>query len=979
MTVTKPIHLKQPHLPWLVGSLAVLFYALTLCHGISLTNLPLTVQVTGWTAEPVVGRPLLWLVTVPLKLLPDGWVPLALNLQSALLGGLALALLTRSVQLLPLNRQRVQTMFGRNSLGIFIRHDAWLPAVLAVMACGLEARFWQEAVANSGDMLDLLVLAVPIWCLLEYRVDGRRRWLDAATLVWGLGMAENWALQLLLPVYMVTLLWIWGRDVNDLKLWRRFTVRMAVLGAIGSSLVFLPPLVNSLPPGAPWTLKHALWQSGSDLGSSLQFVYWLFRSSHSEYGIMLVTYYLMPVLPILMRIQNEGSYQTSVQARIQFFVLHVWYLFSLVTCLWLTLHPILGPQSILAQHLNQNQSLLSFVYLTALGTGYLAGHFLLIWGADIPAMQKRNPSFRRPPFVPQWLQYALKPVFYALPAAMLVLLIVHNQGPIRDLNRVPLLQFGQLASASLPPGGGIVLGDDPERLHVLQAALARRGDYHQWLVVDTTRLTDDRYRASLDRQQKLGWPDLSPDPARAMVTTAQFLSQQTETKPLYYLHPSFGLYFEFLDYEPHGLVYKVRPASGVPTTRPGPPAALIRENEQFWDQAWAADLPAIQKNIAAADRAAVSPQPRHHRLGFSTPDAEQSRMLGQWFSIALNSWAVNLQYANQWLPARQRLEQALALNPNNYGVRVNLTGNSNQLAGATQNLPKTDDLSPELQGDLNAIKSMLISGGMIDEPAMDFALGQFFSRVGMVRQAIRYTERAADLAPRSASPRIFLAGLYTRAKLNDQAADLLRQIRRQSAAGTLEGFDRVGLDLLEANIWLGTTNQARADQILQSLVRQRPDDVNLLAAVAEGYAAAGQLTNALLLVSDRLVKTPEDLRLLTSQAALQQKMGRYADAVQTLNHVLALTNLPSLQLERASDRVVVGDLAGAEADYRILIDVMSDSWRPNFGLALVAMARHDSVEAINQFQIALTKAPAHSTEHNLIVEQIHKLGAGNPK
>ena len=310
---------------------------------------------------------------------------------------------------------------------------------------------------------------------------------------------------------------------------------------------------------------------------------------------------------------------------------------------------------------------------------------------------------------------------------------------------------------------------------------------------------------------------------------------------------------------------------------------------------------------------------------------------------------------------------------------MNLAGNSNRLAGASQTLPKTDDPSAELQGDLNAIKSMLISGGMIDEPAMDFALGQFFSRMGMVRQAIRYTERAADLAPRSASPRIFLAGLYTRAKLNDQAADLLRQIRRQSAAGTLEDFDQTSLDLLEANIWLGTTNQARADQILQALVGQHPEDANLLAAVTEGYAAAGQLTNALLLVSGRLVKTPEDLRLLTSQAALQQKMGRYADAVQTLNHLLALTNLPSLQLERASDRVVVGDLAGAEADYRILKDVMPDSWRPNFGLALVAMARHDSVEAINQFQIALGKSPAHSAAHDLIMEQIQKLGAGHAK
>ncbi len=977
MTVTKPIQLKQPHLPWLVGTLALLFYGVTLCHSISLNNLTLTVQVTGWTGEPTVGHPLLWLVTAPLKLLPDGRVPLALNLQSALLASLVLTVLARSVQLLPLNRLRVQAMFGRNSLGIFIRQDAWLPVVLAVAGCGLEARFWQEAVANSGEMLDVLLLAVPVWCLLEYRFGGGRRWLDAATLIWGLGLAENWALQLLLPVYIVTLFWIRGRAVTNLIQWCRFAVRMAILGAVGSSLVLLLPLVNSLLPGAPWTLKHALWESGSDLGSSWQFVRWLLRSSHSEYGIMLVTYYLAPVLPILMRLQNEGSFQISVQARIQLLVIQAWYLFSLLTCLWLTLHPILGPQNILAQHLNVNQSMLSFVYLTALGIGYLASHFLLIWGADIQAMQKRNPQFRRPVFVPQWLQYALKPAFYVLPAVMLVMLFTHNQGPIRDLNRIPLVQFGQLASASLPTGGGIVLGDDPERLHVLQAALAQRTDYHQWVVVDTTRLTEARYRARLERQQPLGWPVLSPEPARAMQTTAQFLSQLTATRPVYYLHPSFGVYFEFLDAEPHGLVYKISPASGAPTTRPGPTAALIKENEQFWNQPWATDLPAIQKNITPADQ--VSPRPRHHRLGFSTPEAEQSRVLGQWYSIALDSWAVHLQYADQWLPARHRLEQALALNPNNSGALLTLTGNSNQLAGATPNLTITDDLAAEFQGNVNVIKSMLSSSGLIDEPAMDFALGQFFSRLGMVRQSIRYTERAADLAPHSTPPRIFLAGLYTRARFNDQAADLLRQMRQQCATGTLAGFDQTGLDLLEASIWLGTTNQARADSILQTIVHQHPEDATLLDAVVDGYSAAGQLTNALQLVSGRLLKIPDDLRLLTSQAALQQKMGRYAEAVQTLDHVLTLTNLPSLQLERAGDRVVTGDLAGAASDYQHLREVMADSWRPDFGLALVAMARHDSVQAVSQFQIALAKSPAHSTAHDLIMEQIRQLGNGHPK
>ena len=41
----------------------------------------------------------------------------------------------------------------------------------------------------------------------------------------------------------------------------------------------------------------------------------------------------------------------------------------------------------------------------------------------------------------------------------------------------------------------------------------------------------------------------------------QLLSRLAQTNSLYYLHPSFGYYFEFFYPEPHGLVYKLNPLS----------------------------------------------------------------------------------------------------------------------------------------------------------------------------------------------------------------------------------------------------------------------------------------------------------------------------------------------------------------------------------------------------------------------------------
>ncbi|HEY5041102.1 MAG TPA: hypothetical protein VIK53_03795 [Verrucomicrobiae bacterium] len=46
------------------------------------------------------NQPLTWLLTLPLHLLPGGWIPLALNLFSAFTATLILGVLARSIDLL---------------------------------------------------------------------------------------------------------------------------------------------------------------------------------------------------------------------------------------------------------------------------------------------------------------------------------------------------------------------------------------------------------------------------------------------------------------------------------------------------------------------------------------------------------------------------------------------------------------------------------------------------------------------------------------------------------------------------------------------------------------------------------------------------------------------------------------------------------------------------------------------------------------
>ena len=88
-------------IPFAVALGALLWYAITLSFGVTMSSLFLTAKVAGWDWVPMADQPLLWLFTLPLRLLPAAGVALGLNFFSSVLAALTLGLLARSVELLP--------------------------------------------------------------------------------------------------------------------------------------------------------------------------------------------------------------------------------------------------------------------------------------------------------------------------------------------------------------------------------------------------------------------------------------------------------------------------------------------------------------------------------------------------------------------------------------------------------------------------------------------------------------------------------------------------------------------------------------------------------------------------------------------------------------------------------------------------------------------------------------------------------------
>src|SRR5687767_9913062 len=101
-------------LPWIAGAGVLIVFLLTLNHWVSLRSLEMASRVAGWDMEIPIQWPLFFTITFPFRYLPGGIQPIALNFFTALCAALTVALLARSVALLPQDRTHEQRIRERS-------------------------------------------------------------------------------------------------------------------------------------------------------------------------------------------------------------------------------------------------------------------------------------------------------------------------------------------------------------------------------------------------------------------------------------------------------------------------------------------------------------------------------------------------------------------------------------------------------------------------------------------------------------------------------------------------------------------------------------------------------------------------------------------------------------------------------------------------------------------------------------------------
>lgn len=954
-------------LPWLVVAAALLVYLLTFNHWVSLNrwgavdywnsshnSLALVANTAGWSWQPEVVRPLYFLVTYPIRWLPDAQVPLALNLFSMLCAVLTLGLLARSVALLPHDRTREQRAREQSPFSLLSVPGAWIPPVLAAAVCGLQLSFWEHATVASYEMLDLLVFAYVVQNLLAYRIDERESRLWRTSFVFGLGMTNNFAMIGFLPAYLAALVWIRGLSFFNV----RFLGRMLLCGLAGLSLLLLLPLLavwsNVQPTGFWEALKASYMVTKSSL---LGFP----RKTVALLGLTS----LVPVLLIAIRWSSYFGDTSRLGTAVATWMFHLVHGAFLAAGLWVAFDPPFSPRES-----GYGFPFLPFYYLGALSIGYFSGYFLLVFRL-LPTRGRRVPESAK--LMSRFFPGLVIALFVIVPASLLW----RNLPQIRISNGPMLRQFVTALADGLPQSG-VLLSDDPRRLYLMQAWLARAGRAGDFVLLDTQSLAWPGYRRHLQKAYPTRWTetvDLKETRRLEDLELVSLLYKLSQNAEIYYLHPSFGYYFEYFHDVPRKLVYQLRTFPPESLLPPPLEAEVIAENEAFWTRLEGETLSPVLAAATPRDPAAVlSVMEKLYGFFRLKPLRNaQAVTLAAFYSRALNNWGVELQKAGEFEKAAPRFALAHRLNEANLVARTNLEYNERYRAGQTGPIPLPDDLKEQF------LDQMLMEHGPYDEPGLSAAQGSLFVQGRLFRQACEAFDRVRSLSPRDLASRMWLAQFHLLAGQTNEVLAVVREIRAAPDRFTLTRTNHVDLLALEAASYFAAKDTNRAVGLIESELKKNPTEMYLLTSASRLYSQQGLFTNALSVVNRQLQVAPDDANALINKSYLCINADAFDEAIRTLDRVLSLqpTNHPA-RLNRAIAFLRADRLDDAQRDYETLQQALPKAYPVYFGLGEIAYRRKDTNAAVQHYEAYLSHSVTNSAETRFVEARLQELKGGRP-
>ena len=147
-----------------------------------------------------------------------------------------------------------------------------------------------------------------------------------------------------------------------------------------------------------------------------------------------------------------------------------------------------------------------------------------------------------------------------------------------------------------------------------------------------------------------------------------------------------------------------------------------------------------------------------------------------------------------------------------------------------------------------------------------------------------------------------------------------------------------------------------------------------MTAVVQAYLAHGLNTEALGLINRKLAAAPDDAAWLFGKGYVSIQLKNYDDAIAAFSRVLTVqTNNHDARFNRAVACLNSDKLDDARADYLQLQQAFTNSPPVAYGLGEIAWRKHDTNEAMRNYEIYLAHAPTNSDEAKIVIERLSSL------
>lgn len=924
-------------LPWLISATAFVVYFFTLNSWMSFESVETTAKVAGWEWNTYQLPPVTLLVTWPLRALPPAWVPFGLNVLSALLAAFTLGLLTKSIALLPHDRTREQRQRERSEFSFLTVPLAWVPPVAASALLAFQLTFWEHATVMTGEMLNLTLFAICVFCFLRYRVLQEDMYLALLAFTFGAAAANDWGMVPFCPLFFVAIVWAKGAAFFN----GGFLIRTTLAGLAGTLFYLLTPAV------LVWT-----GQTDSTFIELLRAMLGVQRQILVAFPRWTLVFCcvasVVPMFFIGIRWPSTFSDMSAAGAAMTNFFFRVIHVAFLAFCTWAMFDPPFSPRE-----RGLGFPFLRLYFLTALAVGYTLGYVLLVFGQEPERKMKRVSEGIIA------LARALSVVAALACLAAPVGLAIYNATTIRNQNG-PLVR--DMAATLLPPEGtgpAALLSDDPTLLMMAAGLMSNSTDSSEVIPINTDYLRWHMYQRYCENRYGARWPALRIEGLSnplADLTLLRQVAVLSLSNRIYYAHPSFGYYFESFQQVPTNTIFVLTPQLTNTYVLPPQSDEAFEAVNRRWNE--------------IRERYVVNPVIER----FIAQRVTDARRVGAHYARALNAWGVTLQRRNRLREAEQFFEAAMELDKENLAAVINSRFNHNLQEGKNEAVVLEKELNDQL-GRFRDLASFLLACGPVDEPSFCFRLGRIFADRNLNRQAAQLFARASELQPGSVEPRLWLANAVLNAGLYDEVLGLASEIQHKTDSLTpAQEMDLTGLQAW-ARFYKGELPAARV--LLEEAHRKFPDRREPLQTLTDIYISAND-TNAALQSVERIVALAQgDPRPLITKSAVLMQANAYEEAIKTLSSVLetkpdffpALVNraLAYSRLKRMDD---------AERDYRHLLKIAPELTQVYYHLAEIDFQRGDAIGAKRNYRKYLETAIPGSPEARAAQQRLDDIAAG---